>query len=82
MQRCDDAIALGNFIGEKKIEAGQHCDLRYHIGGGQMDVGRVLNKFQINLVIPKEHTYGYISTKAAIHIYMGIFIIFLIRGGK
>jgi len=46
-----------------------------------MDPGRVLNKFKINLVIPKEHTYGYISTKAGIHIYMGIFIIFLIRGG-
>lgn len=41
-----------------------------------------LNKFQINLLIPKEHTYGYISTRAGIHIYMGIFIIFFIRGGK
>jgi len=56
--------------------------VRYRIGGGQMDAGRVLNKFQINLVIPKEHNYGYISTKVGIHIYMGIFIIFLIRGGK
>jgi len=40
-----------------------------------MDMGRVLE-------IPKEHTYGYISTKVGIHIYMGIFIIFLIWGGK
>jgi len=56
--------------------------VRYRIGRGRKDSGRVLTKFQINLVIPRKHTYGYISTKARIHIYMGIFIIFLIRGGK
>jgi len=49
---------------------------QYRIGGGKMHRRRVLTKFQINLVIPKKHTYGYISTKARIHIYMGILLYF------
>ena len=45
-------------------------DLRYRVGGGpiasegvQSHRKRVLTKFQVNLVIPEEHSYGYISTK-------------------
>lgn len=37
---------------------------------------RVLTKFQINLVIPKKHSYGYILTKEGIHIYMGFLLYF------
>ena len=37
---------------------------------------RVLTKFQINLVIPIKQTYGYISTKAGILIYMGFLLYF------
>ena len=72
----------------QKKQMNATCDLRYRIGGvssgaisDQRSVngaGRVLIKFQINLVIPEKHSYGYILTGAGIHIYMGIFII--IRG--
>jgi len=43
---------------------------------------RVLTKFQVNLVIPKNNTYGYISTKRRGYVFMGFFIIFLVWGGK
>ena len=34
-----------------------------YIGRGFYEVIRVLTKFQVNLVIPKSNTYGYISTR-------------------
>jgi len=80
MQQCDDAIVISH---RGKIRGGRST-LRFAISHQRRSNGvrRVLTKLQINLVIPEKHTYGYISTKAGIHTYMGIFITFLIRGGK
>jgi len=49
---------------------------------GSFDRRRFLTKFQVNLVIPKNNTYGYISTKGGDMYLWGVFIIFLIWGGK
>lgn len=40
---------------------------------GFMHRRRVLTKFQVNLVIPKNNTYGYISTKRQGYVFMGVF---------
>jgi len=37
------------------------------VNGAISDRRRVVTKFQINLVIPEKHTYGYISTKVGIY---------------
>jgi len=55
---------------------------RYQIGGSEKDSGRVLTKFQVNLVIPEE-TYLWLYFNQGGDMYiLGLFIIFLIRGGK
>jgi len=55
---------------------------RYHIGGRKKDLGRVLTKFRVNLVIPEEHSYGYVSAKGGDTYIMGIFNIKYGKGHK
>jgi len=48
MQQCDDAIASGNFIGEKKTEASQHCDLRFAISHRGRSNGAISHRRRSN----------------------------------